>query len=219
MEEITQQEKLFSYVEALIFVSEEPITKAKIIETIRGTYSDEELLASTRLEETVSKVLEELTSFYTSRKGGFELKRFDHEGYRFQVSMPAEIVVEKLFEKNTRPLSRAAQETMAIIAYRQPATRADVEFIRGVDSGSIIKNLLDKKLIKCIGRKEEAGRPLLFVTTEEFLDIYGLNSLKDLPPIEAFQPQTDQIKSGLERLDEKSEETKTGESSPREIVI
>src|ERR1700759_1099496 len=80
----------------------------------------------------------------------------------------------KIIFKRPRPLSRAAQETLAIVAYRQPVSRADIEFIRGTDSGSIIKNLLERDLICCVGRKDIPGKPMLFGTTEEFLRVYRL---------------------------------------------
>ena len=108
-----------------------------------------------------------------------------------------------LYMKKPRPLSRAAQETLAIIAYRQPTTRAEIEFIRGVDAGSIIKNLLERDMIVCVGRKEIAGRPMLFATTEEFLRVYNLASLKDLPSIESFQPEKSSINSALAELESK----------------
>jgi segregation and condensation protein B len=99
--------------------------------------------------------------------------------------------MERMFATRPRSLSRAAQETLAIIAYRQPVTRADIEFIRGVDAGSIIKNLLERDLIRCVGRREISGRPMLFGTTDEFLRVYQLAKLTDLPPLASFQPSYD----------------------------
>ena len=80
---------------------------------------------------------------------------------------------------------------MAILAYKQPVTRADIEYIRGVDSGSILKNLMERDLVACVGRKEDSGRPMMFGTTVEFLKVFGLDSLDDLPPLESFQPSVD----------------------------
>ena len=109
-------------------------------------------------------------------------------------------LMERMFAQKARPLSRAAQETLSIIAYRQPVTRADIEYIRGVDAGSIIKNLLDRELIRCLGRKDDIGRPMLFGTTDEFLRVYQLSSLKELLPLESFQPSSETIKKAMDRI-------------------
>jgi hypothetical protein len=89
---------------------------------------------------------------------------------------------------------------LSIIAYRQPVTRADVEYIRGVDAGNIIKNLMDRNLVACVGRKEDAGRPMVFGTTDEFLKIFRINSLNDLPPLSSFQPAPDLIAQAQDML-------------------
>ncbi|NLC50815.1 MAG: SMC-Scp complex subunit ScpB, partial [Firmicutes bacterium] len=92
---------------------------------------------------------------------------------------------DKLYEKETSTsLSRAALETLAIIAYKQPITRVEIEAIRGVRVDKILENLLKRQLIKVVGRKEGLGRPLLYGVTEGFLKYFGLNSLDDLPPLE-----------------------------------
>jgi segregation and condensation protein B len=109
--------------------------------------------------------------------------------------------MERMFSARQRALSRAALETLSIIAYRQPVTRADIEAIRGVDAGSIIKNLLDRELISCVGRKEDSGRPMMFGTTPEFLRVFRIASLDDLPPLSAFQPAPETMTEAEGRLD------------------
>ena len=84
-------------------------------------------------------------------------------------------------------LSPAAMETLAIIAYRQPILRADIESIRGVASGEVVRGLMDRKVVKIVGRAEELGRPMLYGTTRQFLEIFGLADIKDLPKIEELQ--------------------------------
>jgi segregation and condensation protein B len=84
-------------------------------------------------------------------------------------------------------LSQAALETLAIISYKQPVIRADIEAIRGVAAGEVIRNLMYKGLVKIVGRAEVLGRPMLYGTTKKFLDIFGLNTLKDLPKIEELK--------------------------------
>jgi segregation and condensation protein B len=82
--------------------------------------------------------------------------------------------------------SRAALETLAIIAYRQPATRAEVEYLRGVDSGGVMKTLLDKNLLRILGKKDIPGRPLMYGTSRQFLELFGLRDLNDLPTLKEF---------------------------------
>jgi segregation and condensation protein B len=90
--------------------------------------------------------------------------------------------------KEQQSLSRAALETLAIIAYRQPITRADLEAIRGVACGEVLRSILEKKLIDIVGRAEELGRPMLYGTTKRFLESFGLASIKDLPNHQDFAP-------------------------------
>jgi len=113
--------------------------------------------------------------------------------------------MEKMFASRPRPISRAALETLSIIAYRQPVTRAEVEFIRGVDAGSIFKTLLERDLVKCVGRKEIVGRPMLFGTSDEFLKVFNLSSIKDLPPLESFQPSREMVQGAMERIEGQDE--------------
>ena len=97
-------------------------------------------------------------------------------------------VVRRLFKnKSDSKLSQAAMETLAIVAYRQPILRADIEAIRGVASGEMLRSLMDKNLVKIVGRAEVLGRPMLYGTTRRFLEVFGLNSLDDLPNVEALR--------------------------------
>lgn len=98
-------------------------------------------------------------------------------------------IVEKLATHQDPRLSPAALETLSIIAFRQPVTRQDVEYIRGVQSDGVINTLIDRRLIKEVGRKETLGRPILFGTTDEFLACFGLNSLDDLPALPEASPE------------------------------
>lgn len=189
-EENNVELSLTARVEAIIFASPRPLKVGEILEIIGEQATSKE----------VSEVISELVASYRERNGGFVLESV-RGGYQFQ-SIPAmSPYMQRMFSARPRPISRAAQETLAIIAYRQPVTRADIEFIRGVDAGSIVKNLLDRGLINAVGRREDAGRPILFGTTDEFLEIYGLKSLSDLPPIESFQPSNDLVNAGLDLVD------------------
>lgn len=183
---------LRAQIEAAIFASAKPMKSSDLIDLVSHEVSLKE----------VDRLLGELREDYEQRAGGFRLEYVKGLGYQFQSVADASPIMEKMFASRPRPLSRAAMETLAIVAYRQPATRATVEFIRGVDSGSIIKNLLERNLIKCVGRKEDAGRPMLFGTTDEFLQIFGLSSLKDLPPLQSFQPSSETMQQALDELEE-----------------
>ena len=149
---------------------------------------------------SVQVALDNLTDHFRDRCGGFHLAYIKRMGYQFQTVPAAAALMEKQFAKRPRPISRAALETLSIIAYRQPCTRAEVEFVRGVDAGSIINGLMERGMITCVGRKEIPGRPMLFGTTDEFLKTFQLGHVKDLPSLESFQPATDVLKTAFEKL-------------------
>lgn len=178
-------------VESILFASQKPM-KATEIHEILG----DDTVAVEHIEQTLANLVE----FYENRLGGFRLHYLKRLGFQFQTSDNAGAIMEKMFASRPRPISRAALETLAIIAYRQPVTRAEVEFIRGVDAGSIFKTLLERDLIKCTGRKEIVGRPMLFGTTDDFLKVFNLSSIKDLPPLEAFQPAREMVQGAMEKI-------------------
>lgn len=162
-------------VEALIFVADEPISTRVLAEILE---EDRELIES---------VIEELTESYEERRGGLQIRQI---AGGWQISTRAEVHedVRKLLK--TRPsakLSLAALETLAVIAYKQPVTVPEILEIRGVQSASAIKTLLEKRLIVTKGHKETVGRPMQYGTSKEFLIHFGLKDLSDLPSIEDFE--------------------------------
>ncbi len=187
-----EQLTLESQVEALVFAAPQPLKASEIFEVIQK-------LNPAVQQGEVERALKVLSDEYQNRAGGFRLENLARQGYQFRTVKAASPLMEHLFASRPRPLSRAALETLAIIAYRQPVTRVDIEFVRGVDSGSIIKNLLERDLVVCVGRKEDAGRPMLFGTSDVFLTVFGLSSLSDLPPLAAFQPSPEIIAAAKER--------------------
>jgi segregation and condensation protein B len=189
--------RLEAKVEAIVFASQKPVKASEIIDVL-----GDPVVA----EADVQRTLNDLVAFYEARCGGFRLHYLKRLGYQFQTSEAAGGIMERMFASRPRPISRAALETLSIIAYRQPATRAEVEFIRGVDAGSIFKTLLERELIKCTGRKEIVGRPMLFGTTDQFLTVFNLSSIKDLPPLEAFQPSRDMVQGAMARIEGGSED-------------
>jgi segregation and condensation protein B len=107
-------------------------------------------------------------------------------GYQFRTASELAPWLRKLSKDRTFRFSQAALETLAIIAYRQPITRAEIEYLRGVDSGGVMKTLLEKNLLRILGKKEVPGRPLLYGTSRQFLELFGLRDLNDLPTLKEF---------------------------------
>lgn len=139
-------------------------------------------------QERIAGFVEELRRDLEARDAGYRLMAVA-EGWQMATRPELAPFVRKLFaDRATMRLSVAAQETLSIVAYRQPLTRAEIEEIRGVEVIAALETLLEKRLLKVVGRKESVGRPLLYGTTPEFLRHYGLRSLEDMPPIDSFAP-------------------------------
>ena len=167
--------RLKAIVEALLFSSHEPVP-LKMLTSLTEASSKEILW-----------VLDELKKEYSVESRGIELAELAG-GYIFRTRSEHASYVQKLFsERKSTPISYAALETLAIIAYQQPVTRIDVEKIRGVSADSTIQTLLERRLIKETGRLESPGRPILYGTTPEFMVHFGLKNLEALPPLEASQ--------------------------------
>jgi segregation and condensation protein B len=158
-------------IETIIFMSDRPISIQKIKAQI-----DNELPLRV-IHESLSK----LQSGYEEKFHGIRLVEVA-EGYQFRTKATYSKFVQNLFKINSLVLTPSALEVLAIIAYKQPVSKNDVEKIRGVDSSHIIRALMDKRLVKIAGRSEEIGRPSLFATTEEFLEVFNLPDLSALPP-------------------------------------
>ncbi len=160
---------LKSIIESLLFVADGPIGLDRIQKAIPHAETSEIKLA-----------LYQLCDEYKNRKGGFTLKEVAG-GFQFRTRPEYREWIKRLIHPHPVRLSKASLETLAIIAYRQPIIRSDIEHIRGVDSGGIIKTLLERKLVRILGRKEIPGRPLIYATTKQFLALFDLKNLKDLP--------------------------------------
>ena len=160
---------LLRALEALLFVACEPLT---VQDLAKYTEAD---------EEQVGEALKELTERYADR--GFTLRRIAG-GYQFVTPEQFAFLVERLYRPKYQQLSSAALEALAVIAYKQPITRAEVAAVRQVDSDSVINTLLEKKLIREVGRVNTAGRAILYGTGEEFLSFFGIDSLDDLPRLQ-----------------------------------
>ena len=158
-------------IEALLFVAYEPLTVKRLAEVS---------------ELSSNEVRDILLIIQNERAGtGFELVEIA-EGWQFLTNPDFAFYVERLYNPRKQQLSQAALETLAIIAYRQPISRLEIENIRQVKADAMIGRLLEKNLIKEVGRRDTPGRPILYGTTKEFLSAFGLRSLKELPPLETF---------------------------------
>ena len=129
-------------------------------------------------------VLESLSQTFENK--GIQLVKVSG-GYQLRTNPKYTEIVQKLVEERPQRLSKSALEVLAIVAYKQPITRADIDHVRGTDSGHLLKNLLEKNLVRTEGHKETAGRPLLYGTTPYFLEVFTLGSLDDLPALEDFE--------------------------------
>ncbi len=166
-----------SVIEALIFSSDESISSAEIINAIRGIDGEDVDVNAKDIETSI----DELNKIYSNENRAFRIVKIAN-GYLFSTTEDHSKYVGFLSsEKTKRRLSPAALETLSIIAYKQPITKPEIESIRGVNSDHIVNSLLEKNLITIKGRSETVGRPLLYVTTKEFLIYFGLYDLSDLP--------------------------------------
>jgi len=156
-------------IESLLFVSEDPLTLDRIKRVIADSDTAE-----------IRDALRTLFDEYRDRDGGFYLSEVAG-GYQFRTQPDYNPYIRRMLKPNAPRLSKAALETLAIIAYKQPVIRSDVEHIRGVDCGGILRTLLERKLVRILGRKEIPGRPLIYATTKLFLEVFDLKNLKDLP--------------------------------------
>lgn len=174
-------ELIAGHVEALICSSERPISRSQLVEAL-GASPDLAPLGPID-SAAVVRAVEHLNSAYGQGGRSFRIEQVSG-GYRLMtLPMFAPTVSGLLKSRQNSKLSRAAVETLAIVAYRQPITRAELESIRGVACGEVLKGLMEKRLVTITGRAEEVGRPLLYGTTKQFLDAFGLSSVRDLPSI------------------------------------
>jgi len=161
--------------EAILFLSGEPVTLPSLKD-------------ATDMQDTeIKRLMDELISEYREKNGGILVAEIAN-GYQMVTNTAYAQWLKKFTAKNaSAKLSASALETLAIIAYRQPIIKAEIEQYRSVNSDGVVKTLLDRKLIKILGRKEAPGRPLLYGTTKEFLQYFGLKDLTDLPTLKDIE--------------------------------
>ena len=173
--ELFGEEWVKTYIEGILFISESPVKASTISETLDVPTGK------------IKQVLRMLEQEYIDQNRGFVLKKISG-GYRLYSNPVLNEVLQTFVKTNIRThLSQAALETLAIIAYRQPITRTQIAEIRGVRTDSVVLTLLDKGLLKEAGKLKEPGNPVIYRTSDRFLELLGLNNLKDLPPLKEFK--------------------------------
>jgi segregation and condensation protein B len=166
---------LKNIIESLIFVSDAPLTVDRI----------KNVLAVADTKE-IRQALSDLAEEYDARKRGFFLSEVAG-GYQFRTRPEYTEWIKRLLQPSPFRISRAALETLAAVAYQQPVMRSDIEHIRKVDCGGVLRVLLERKLIRVMGRKEIPGRPLIYGTTKHFLELFDLKDLKNLPTLKEME--------------------------------
>jgi segregation and condensation protein B len=174
-------ELLAQHIESLIFTADQPISLGEIQACL------EEAFGIQFREEELLKTLDVLKEKYAADEFAFDIHEIA-EGFQF-LSKPAyhNTIGTYLKQRTKRRLSRSALETLSIIAYKQPTTKTELEHIRGVNCDYALRKLLDKELVAIIGRSDGPGRPLLYGTSDKFMDYFGLKSLRDLPTPKDFK--------------------------------
>lgn len=196
-----EDHSLIEAAEAIIFAADEPVSAERIAEIVAEVTGHLEVAA-----EDVESAVERLNEEYRSADRAMEVHEWG-EGYRMATRSTLSPFVQTLFvgEQETS-LSRSLMETLAVIAYRQPVTRPEVDFVRGVNSDYAIGKLMEMELVDVEGRAESLGRPLLYGTTDPFLEQFGLSSLDDLPTLREVEellddPAFDEERAKLLQLD------------------
>ena len=169
-----EQEQAKRIIEALLFASEKPLTVAQMKEVLDGLDA-----------QAIKALISQLQDEYTDSGRSFSVVEVAG-GYRVSTDPEYAPWLKKLYKSRTEKVSLPSLETLAIVAYRQPITRLEIENIRGVNVDGVLRTLLGMSLVRISGRKEILGRPFLYRTTREFLEFFGLQSLEELPKLEEF---------------------------------
>ena len=167
-------------IEALVMGAPEPISAARLAEVVPGCKPGD-----------AKDLVNELNTEYQEQDRSFEIWEVGG-GYQLRSRAEFSGYLQQLQKQRPLRLSRAALDTLSIVAYKQPATRAEIEDIRGVDAGAVLKGLLDRRLLRIAGHREVPGRPMLYGTTRRFLEVFGLESLKSLPSLRELKDLAEQ---------------------------
>lgn len=179
--------------EAVLFANGEPVSAERLAEVLELD------------TETVHRIAADLMSDLSARGGGIYMIRLDDQYQLCTRKEYADFVRRSLDIRRNTPLSQAAMEVLAIVAYNQPVTKAFIEQVRGVDCGAVIQGLVQKNLIEEKGRLELPGRPLLYGTTPVFLRCFGVSGLQELPPLPQKEEEARMVETTLEEIIEQTE--------------
>lgn len=186
--------RIISIIEAILFTSDRPVPTQRIAETLEN-------------EATVQAIEEAmmiLRARCASADCGFELREAQG-GYHFCTKVENADWVRKFLQSRPFRLGKSALETLAIIAYRQPITRAEIDSVRGIDSSHLVRTLIERGLVKMAGKAEVPGRPVQYATTAKFLEVVGLKALSDLPPLSELEQLKGSIDDSSDNLDQNLE--------------
>jgi segregation and condensation protein B len=187
------EERVRTLLEALLFVADRPLPE----DVLRQATGIEPAVLRGQLEKLQGKLRDGVSGIVLHEVAG---------GWQLRTDPGSAEYVRRFLKVKPQRLTRAALETMAIVAYRQPVTRPEIEEVRAVDCGAVLKALLERRLVKILGKKEEPGRPLLYGTTREFLEFFNLKDLASLPTLREFQELSEEHRDIVEK--------ETGESTP-----
>lgn len=189
-------EKLDLYIESLIFASEQPISLTDISKSLESS------LEQGIKEKQVLEAIERLKEKFADELFAFEIVEISN-GFQFMTKGAYHHIVGEYLKQITKKrLSRTALETLSIIAYKQPVTKPVIEQIRGVSSDYSLQKLLEKNLVEIVGRDEGPGRPLVYATSQKFMDYFGLKSMKDLPSLKDFKEEDNIVGEGESLFEE-----------------
>lgn len=177
---------LDAIVESLLFAADGPLTLDRLCDLLPEFE-----------RQAIKGAVSSLVLFHGERGGGLHLAEVAG-GWQFRTPPEFQEYLVRLVRSKTVKFSPSALETLAIVAYRQPITRTEIEYLRGVDSGGVLKTLLEKKLVRILGKKEIPGRPLIYGTTREFLETFGLKDLKALPTLKEIQALDEAVRLELQ---------------------
>jgi segregation and condensation protein B len=189
---MTRSDELGAFLEALLFIAERPLTTAEIAELAE--------VPAVQAEASLSVLGEDLAE----DERGLRLQRLD-DTWQLVTAPEVGARLAAYAAREEARISPAALEALAVVAYRQPCTRSDVERVRGVDSDYVIRSLLHRRLIAEVGRRDTPGRPILFATTFTFLERFGLTSLEDLPPLSSDAAAATALATMVERPSDEAE--------------
>ena len=175
-------ERLCSVIESLLLVSSEPLPFERLLEVLQG---EDQRLVPEDLRAAIERLIKGYANPERALATGFRVEEVAG-GLQLRTTPENAPYVRRFLAARPQRLTKPALETLAIVAYRQPSTKPEIESIRGVDCGAVLKALLDRDLIKILGKAEEVGRPILYGTTPKFLELFGLKSLTALPTLREY---------------------------------